>query len=1797
MTNFNLKSALWALSLLFVVFMAKAQCPPGSIRLDTQAKVNDFLAQYPNCTEIAGDLNVGTGSGSASDVTDLSPLNNLTRVNGNLVLERLSVTSINGLTNMATIGGWLYIGLSNTLTNLNGLNNLTSVGISVNLRDNAALTNISGLNSLTSIGTFLQILQNPALVNVSGLTNLRSIGGHCLISTNAALTNINGLGNLNTVTGYLSIAGNAKLTNLNGLNNLTSVSSYLNISSNNLLNDISALQNLNLSSLSGNGLSILNNASLAICNLPNICTYLAGSGARSISGNLTNCIDLAAVVVACSTPICPPGSVSFATQAEVNQFIIDYPNCTKISGSVNFGTANVVDLSPLRNITEIDGELVLVNTGVPNLNGLHNVTKLGGRLVVLSNPSITNLDALRNITSINGIISIDNNANLTDISGIENIDPNLITELYIQNNPVLAVCHYDNICNYLKSAKPRNVSGNSADCASESILKNTCEPCTVNNLVTTNANNCQSTNGSVTFTLTGDCLFSINAFNWFSTSNPTVTISNLSARDYSLYVAKRNSAGLPDFSTLQTQRFTIGINNVTVGGNIVINCAPDITLPFSTTNFTSFGLPQFYGVCGVTNTKISKYEVFRPDGTTAVIDPFDPSVVHGLTPRQEGTYQIKWTITGQNGNTTITKTCTQTIVSKRNADAVFKSPICNGAPIKVASCGSGNTVAQLQVSGISTLISEFGLKNVKINANFPANFNGVINLIAPNGSKWPLTQGTDFPQYNGNTQAFIVNFTSCYSWSNPHVSDNIAFAPNSTFRARQDLQGINYASINPNGVWGLEVCASTNTTWDLNCFELEFGELCPVLLAQTIVGGCSASDKGSVSVSLSQIKGAYCDDNDNNGILNYRMFIQNVGDVVLQPNQQTLTLDATPGIHTLKFGRYFINSAGETRWHCVSDYIIDIPIIDNQKPIITGCRTNQTIQLGSNGTVQFNSIHPTAVTDNCGLKATGLNIRYLQGATNLAGQIFEVANFTPGSSHLVTIRGTGSVEFEYWATDNANNTQICKYILIVSGDPCVNDRVRPVYTQCPPSQLLVLDNNDYVSVNVTDPFLSDNCAVIKESLEIFYLGGTHNNLNSTYEIFNNLLDQGNTFRYDINKEGVVIFKYSAEDAAGNKGYCFSYINTVKNAAPCSNDITPPVITNCPSNVTLTLDVNNKATLSLKDPDVFDNCQISSMALSINSTNGATVDDETSLNYTTFYPGTDYTYRLEGAGVSRFLFSVTDQSGNISVCQTQVTTIPQGNGAIFNTNPVCVAPGVKTYIPVTVNNFNKIGAFSFDLYFANTTGIRFLGLENAGISNVQYNILGNGALRVTWDDPNGNDLDLNPNFKVFDVVIQSDAAYIQPTRLEGRDVVILSSVTNQASVIGSEICITFLSLPKGTIKSPSNNGHASVDVELLSGFNKINTTTTNNNGNYSFDKTAIINKVAPAKNDEWRRGVDIVDVARIRRHFLETLPLDSKYKILAADVNKDGRINVLDVALTNRLFLQKIQEFPNNTSWRFIPSSFGTNFDPLDVNINEFISLNDNNVDDQRLDFISVKVGDVDHNALLRDNTSGSTRSLLTMDISIPDTIVNPGMNIRIPVFADGVDSFSLFSMQINYDQTLFTLSGIESTVLPSFGGGNYNDLDGKILLGWDHPQGRNIVRQGALMYLVFESKVNLGSSELSMSEVNFYTKDFDKLNTQSINGSMRLMTSSTNEATYSKHISTYPNPFNTQVNILVELPTPEAITLTVFDASGKQISTIHVAQKSAKHEISLDDFPQKGLYFVRMQSPTINEVIKIICVE
>jgi len=160
---------------------------------------------------------------------------------------------------------------------------------------------------------------------------------------------------------------------------------------------------------------------------------------------------------------CPAGNVTFTTQADVDQFGIDYPNCTEITGNlfigIGTGTSNITNLSPLSKLTTVGGYLAIYSTSASNLNGLHNLTSILVDIDIRSNSVLSDISALQN-TSFN---------------------PDGTFGLTIINNPAISVCNLPNFCTYLTNpaaTHPRNISGNAGDCITEQAVVDACENAT-----------------------------------------------------------------------------------------------------------------------------------------------------------------------------------------------------------------------------------------------------------------------------------------------------------------------------------------------------------------------------------------------------------------------------------------------------------------------------------------------------------------------------------------------------------------------------------------------------------------------------------------------------------------------------------------------------------------------------------------------------------------------------------------------------------------------------------------------------------------------------------------------------------------------------------------------------------------------------------------------------------------------------------------------------------------------------------------------------------------------------------------------------------------------------------------------------------------------------------------------------------------------------------------------------------------------------------------------------------------------
>ncbi len=78
----------YTLTVIIISFYAlgiEAQCPTQAIAFTTQDEVDQFILDFPNCTELDFDLVIKPGNNSA--IVNLEPLSNLTTINGGLIIE------------------------------------------------------------------------------------------------------------------------------------------------------------------------------------------------------------------------------------------------------------------------------------------------------------------------------------------------------------------------------------------------------------------------------------------------------------------------------------------------------------------------------------------------------------------------------------------------------------------------------------------------------------------------------------------------------------------------------------------------------------------------------------------------------------------------------------------------------------------------------------------------------------------------------------------------------------------------------------------------------------------------------------------------------------------------------------------------------------------------------------------------------------------------------------------------------------------------------------------------------------------------------------------------------------------------------------------------------------------------------------------------------------------------------------------------------------------------------------------------------------------------------------------------------------------------------------------------------------------------------------------------------------------------------------------------------------------------------------------------------------------------------
>ena len=407
---------LKSLFLLFSVLLlstsiAIGQCPPSSIILSTQAEVDNFSINYPNCSILNQNLTIDGGT----SISNLNGLIAITGIEGDLIITGNSnLTNLNGLNNLTIVEDQLEISNNGSLINLTGLESLESTGTSGSvydetiIADNPNLENLMGLENLTTLDDGISIKNNSSLTSLSGLENITETGSHISsifeIDNNNNLTNLNGLNNLTFVEGAFSIANNDNLISLTGLEALNNVVGYLTVENNNLLPNLTGIENLSLSGVSSVNFTISDNNNLVSLNGLNSLNFVPGT--LTISGNA------------------------------ILQNLTGLETLTSMSELHIWQNPLLVSLTGLENVVSVGNTIsILGNENLPNLNGLSGVTTLGFNLEIKSNDNLLSLEGLTSLTSIGKDLVVSFNDSLVNFTGLEGITT--IGGFEIEGNEVL----------------------------------------------------------------------------------------------------------------------------------------------------------------------------------------------------------------------------------------------------------------------------------------------------------------------------------------------------------------------------------------------------------------------------------------------------------------------------------------------------------------------------------------------------------------------------------------------------------------------------------------------------------------------------------------------------------------------------------------------------------------------------------------------------------------------------------------------------------------------------------------------------------------------------------------------------------------------------------------------------------------------------------------------------------------------------------------------------------------------------------------------------------------------------------------------------------------------------------------------------------------------------------------------------------------------------------------------------------------------------------------------------------------
>lgn len=411
---------------------------------------------------------------------------------------------------------------------------------------------------------------------------------------------------------------------------------------------------------------------------------------------------------------------------------------------------------------------------------------------------------------------------------------------------------------------------------------------------------------------------------------------------------------------------------------------------------------------------------------------------------------------------------------------------------------------------------------------------------------------------------------------------------------------------------------------------------------------------------------------------------------------------------------------------------------------------------------------------------------------------------------------------------------------------------------------------------------------------------------------------------------------------------------------------------------------------------------------------------------------------------------------------------------------------------------------------------------------------------------------------------------------------------------------------GVIKTSLGDNLEAVKMSLQGG--TTNQKMTDIKGGFTFKDIQLKKdyRLVPEKNDDILNGVSTIDVILIQKHILGTGVLTSPYQLIAADVDKSGAITTLDLIKLRKVVLGYDTEFPNgNTSWRFIDASyqFPDGQDPLKVPFPESKDLKNLTNKNLQIDFVGVKVGDVNKSARansLGGNENRSTNGEITVDAD--NYTFQQGEEFSVTFQSGDIEKLQGYQFTLDFNPKLLQLLDFQAGELPNLNTQNFGVAKmekGLFSTSWNS-QGAT-VSKGSLKLFTLKFKA-LRSSDLatalSLAEAPTPSEAYNKAGEQ-LSVLLQLHDSNGGKGTPKGSFAlyqNYPNPFSERTQIGFTLPTAMPATISVFDLSGRLVYRNQGNFEKGYNEVEInrDMLNANGILYYQLETDTFTETKRMV---